>query len=214
MPVFKAIAALAFIALLSGCASLPPPYVEPAGGATATITFIDRTDGANLGVVRLPGDLAGCACSATEPQMIGIFHNMAVLVPGSAGYADKGKKTDRFTVAAAADGSEFRFLMGVPKYNINTDYVAKNGVPGRTIQSVYCQAHHGFRPERGARYEVIYDETRSPCAMEIYRIDQGGRVRVAAKDYPRCALRNDNGDGVSDKIRAYCQANPDLYRRK
>jgi hypothetical protein len=157
--------------------------------------------------------LAGCSCSQDDPEVIGIFHNKAALVAGSANYADKGKDTNEFTVRVPADGGQFRFLLGTPKYAINRSHAERESIPARTIRLTYCQAHHAFEPQPGKRYEAVYDVGRDQCSMEVFAIEPQGKVKVPTTNFPMCALKKDNSDGISDRLRAYCDASPELYRQ-
>jgi len=169
------------------------------------VRFIDKADGANVGVGYARGEPRGCACSSAPVEGIGVFHNKALLVPGHAAYADKGQDVSEFVVKVPADGTPFRFVMGLPSYSLRDK-------PGHVV-STYCQAHESFTPVAGATYEVTHDPAQAECHMRVGLVQGETRSPVETVNCPLCALRADNADNISDRIRNVCMAHPEIYRR-
>jgi hypothetical protein len=197
--------ALLTVSALTGCNTPAPPYMSPSIGETATVRFIEKAGGVNLGVAYARGKPQGCGCSSEPLEEIGIFHNVALLVPGHASYADKGENVSEFVVKVRADGTPFRFVMGLPSSSLSEQ-------PGY-VTSSYCQAHESFIPVPGETYEVTHDPAQAKCHMSVNVVRGANRSPVETVNYPPCALRADNADGISDRIRNVCQAHPDVYTR-
>ena len=200
----KLLCTLLTVSFLAGCNTPTLVYVPPAGADTATVRFIDKAGGANVWVAYARGEPQGCACSSAPVEGIGVFHNKALLVPGSSAYADKGQDVNEFTVKVPADGTPFRFVMGLPTYGVRER-------PGYVVDT-YCQAHESFTPIPGATYEVTHDPAQADCHMRVDLVRSDTRSPVETVNYPLCALRADNSDGISDRVRKVCTAHPELYK--
>lgn len=186
--------------ILSGCGTAQKAFTPSTAPHAAQVTFVSRSPHFNLGVLHLPGAAAGCACSSSEPEMIGIFNNKAVLMAGHASYADKGQAVDRFTVNVDANGGEFRFLIGLPEHDV------QSVSPVAQVRLRYCQAHHSFVPQPGARYVVTYDPQVARCDARLAQLQGDVAVPIQMKQHPMCAPRADDSDRLSDLIRQRCAA--------
>jgi hypothetical protein len=165
---------------IAGCISpFGPAYVQSTESSAAQVTFISESGGINIGVISLAGPMQGCLCSSTPPEIIGIIHNMALLVQGSSNYADQGKDTDRVS-AKVPSGKEFRFM--IPSVQYQTDMMG----PVWKTTTTYCMPHESFVPEAGALYEVIHNAKVNRCGFAVYKIAKDQRLPISTAKYPLC----------------------------
>jgi hypothetical protein len=188
--------------LLAGCANVfPQAYVQSTDKNSAKVSFVSKSGDFNLSVIHLPAQMQGCACTSGKVSTIGIFHNKAVLVAGSANYADKGRDTDRFEVRVPANGEEFRFAMFISDVQLN----------GMTVTSRGCQAHYGFNPQPNAEYIVTYDKTQAACDFHVVDVASGKPIDPTARKYPMCLVGQDDKGWFPNAVRDNCAKHPETY---